>query len=58
MTRATLFSGIGMAILSSLAATAGGGVTAGTWEIRIGDGCKKRQMRRFHNFRKQDADMR
>jgi hypothetical protein len=28
------------------------------WKMRIGDGCKKRQMRRFHNFRKQDADMR
>jgi hypothetical protein len=46
-----------MGILSSLAAAAGGGVTAKTWEIRIGNDRKKRQLRRFHNFRKQDADM-
>jgi hypothetical protein len=52
------FWGMDMEILSSLAAAAGGGVTAGTWEIRFGNGRKKRQMRRFHNFRKQDADMR
>jgi hypothetical protein len=44
--------------LSSLAAAAGGGVTAGTWEWRIGNDRKKRQIRRVHNFRKQDADMR
>jgi hypothetical protein len=45
-------------ILSSLAAAAGGGVTAGTREKCESSACKKRQMRRVHNFRKQDADMR
>jgi hypothetical protein len=47
-----------MGILSSLAAAAGGGVTVGTRQRRIENVGKKRQMRRVHNFRKQDADMR
>jgi hypothetical protein len=48
-----------MAILSSLAAAAGGGVTAGTrLKCESSVTRKKRQMGVVHNARKQDADMR
>jgi hypothetical protein len=57
---ADFFSGKGKGALSSLAAAAGGGVTAilGRRNYRIGRTTKKRQLPDIDKARKQEADMR